>query len=81
MCSFCLILPFLKFCEEDTNFKIHAKGRYKRADHAHLLSRRLTLSLYSRGLKAKQHQLPLSPDVKRSRHGLTIGGWPNVKNH
>lgn len=34
---------------------------------------RLILSLYSRGMKAKKHQLPLSPDVKRSMHGLTIG--------
>lgn len=34
---------------------------------------RLILRLYSRGTKAKKHQLPLSPDVKRSMHGLTIG--------
>lgn len=26
-----------------------------------------------RGMKAKIHQLPLSQDLKRSMHGLTIG--------
>lgn len=64
---------FLNSMRNTHNFKFHAKEKYKRADHAHLLSRRLILSVYSRGKKAKKYQLSLSPEVKRSMHGLTIG--------
>lgn len=53
------------------NFKFHTKEKYKRADHAHLLSRRLILSVYSRGKKAKKIPIIIKP------RGTEINAWAN----